>query len=239
MTKASQNLIINGSGISSGGTFNNVKINGEGTVSGDLHCNLIKIHGSADFTGNITTQSTAIFGQTNMTGKINSDSIKIFGQTEIRGDLTTKLLKLRGTAEIHGKLIGGEIHSFGEFTAKNGCDADDFQANGTLNINGTLNAEKVKIQLYYSDSQIQEIGGENIRISKGSLFNVFNWFKPNTAELIAEVIEGDVIYLENTKAKVVRGNNVVIGPGCEIDLIEYKNRYQKSEKSTVTENKRI
>lgn len=38
-----------------------------------------------------------------------------------------------------------------------------------------------------------------------------------------ETIEGDDIHLELTRARVVRGNNVSIGSGCDIDLVEYKN----------------
>ena len=41
-------------------------------------------------------------------------------------------------------------------------------------------------------------------------------------ELTTELIEGDEIYLENTNAKIVRGNNITIGEGCNIGLIEYR-----------------
>ena len=52
----------------------------------------------------------------------------------------------------------------------------------------------------------------------------------------AEKIE---VYLEYTKAKVVRGNMVTIGKGCEIELVEYHDRFEKSDKSSVIKNKRI
>ena len=57
--------------------------------------------------------------------------------------------------------------------------------------------------------------------------------------LCAETIEGDEIYLEYTKAKVIRGNNVTIGEGCEIELVEYKSLFEKSDKSVVIENKKL
>lgn len=43
--------------------------------------------------------------------------------------------------------------------------------------------------------------------------------RPFTLEV--ETIEGEDIDLESTKAELVRGRNVVIGAGCEIERVEY------------------
>jgi hypothetical protein len=53
------------------------------------------------------------------------------------------------------------------------------------------------------------------------------------------VIEGDDVYQEDTKAKVVRGNNVMIGQGYEIKLVEYKNHFAGGKGGKVKENKKI
>ena len=57
--------------------------------------------------------------------------------------------------------------------------------------------------------------------------------------LNAEIIEGDEIYLENTKAKVVRGNRVTIGPGCDIDFVEYQNHFQCEKGTKVGSYKKL
>ena len=57
--------------------------------------------------------------------------------------------------------------------------------------------------------------------------------------LITDIIEGDEIYLEYTKAKIIRGNNVELGPGCEIELIEYKNSYKQDETAIVSTYKKM
>ena len=56
---------------------------------------------------------------------------------------------------------------------------------------------------------------------------------------MVDVIEGDNIYIEYTQAKIVRGNTIVIGPGCNIELVEYKNNYTKDKESTVIENRKV
>jgi len=62
---------------------------------------------------------------------------------------------------------------------------------------------------------------------------------PNTDVLATESVEGGDIYLEYTKAKVVRGNNVNIGPGCEIDLVEYRNDFQQVKEARVKDSNKI
>ena len=58
-------------------------------------------------------------------------------------------------------------------------------------------------------------------------------------ELTADVIEGDNVYLENTTARVVRGNNITIGQGCKIEMVEYKEDFKTEGKSEVGMDKKI
>jgi cytoskeletal protein CcmA (bactofilin family) len=58
-------------------------------------------------------------------------------------------------------------------------------------------------------------------------------------ELTADIIEGDDVYLENTQAKVVRGNNIELGPDCEIELVEYKDSFKQDEKADVGTHTKI
>ncbi|TKH51903.1 cytoplasmic protein, partial [Bacillus cereus] len=52
-------------------------------------------------------------------------------------------------------------------------------------------------------------------------------------------VEGDDIYLEHTIAEVVRGNNVTIGPGCEISVVEYHTSFNQKGNAVVKEHKQI
>jgi cytoskeletal protein CcmA (bactofilin family) len=51
--------------------------------------------------------------------------------------------------------------------------------------------------------------------------------------LTAKVIEGDIVYLENTKADIVRGKTVKIGAGCQIGTIEYTSELTQDKNSTI------
>ena len=54
--------------------------------------------------------------------------------------------------------------------------------------------------------------------------------------LVTDTIEGDDIYVEYTTAKTVRGNNVRIGDGCDIGLVEYKNSFELDKGSQIKEH---
>ena len=62
---------------------------------------------------------------------------------------------------------------------------------------------------------------------------------PFSSDFSTESIEGDEVYLEYTRTKVVRGNNVSIGPGCEVELVEYKNNFQQAKGAAVKDSKKI
>ena len=54
-----------------------------------------------------------------------------------------------------------------------------------------------------------------------------------------ERIADDEIYLENTTAQIVRGDTIELGPGCEIELAEYKNSFKVNKDSAVAEHKKV
>ena len=122
------------------------------------------------------------------------------------------------------------------------CDSDyeSFETRGIFHVRGLLNAGKVDVRMY-RDCDVEELGGENITVKRASTMNVFNFFfKPSPhAMLEAQVIEGDEIYLEHTRARLVRGKHVKIGPGCEIGQVEYEQKLDVHRSANVGEKKQL
>ena len=107
---------------------------------------------------------------------------------------------------------------------------------GGTEIAGLLNAETITI-LAEGSSEIGDIGCTTVTVSRrqqgqGLLAQLFS---RAIGGLTVGTIEGDEIRLEHTKAKVGRGKQVVIGPGCEIDRVEYTESCQ-AEAGTVAES---
>lgn len=234
-------LIINGSGSSSGGVYQSVKINGTGNISGDVACQVFRINGSGTITGNLETEDGKINGSGNVEGSIKTQEFKINGTGQIKGSISGDDLTISGSASIGENLDVQNVKIEG---SASDCNAERFHFNGSFDINGLLNADDINIRLFHSKSRVKEIGGGKINVAIGSttgfkiLKTIFTLGIYNSV-LETETIEGDEIVLENTIAKVVRGTNVTVGRGCDIGLVEYKGIFQKNGDAKVAEEKKV
>ena len=268
-------LKISGSGSSGGGIFDQVKISGSGTVTGNVECNEFDTSGSSRVIGNVTADIFKTSGSSKVSGNLTSNEIKTSGMTNIEGNVEAKLIKTSGSCRIGGNALANDINTSGSINILGGvkvknfntsggakigkgvhgesidfsgaikvfedCEAEVFKAKGSFDIGGLLNAGDISIEIYGS-CKVKEIGGENIEVKKGTatfffIQKIMSYFSDTFNYLTTDIIEGDNICLENTIAKVVRGNNITIGADCKIDLIEYKDKINISDKSTVKEQK--
>ncbi len=256
-----KDLKIYGSGNSGGGEYSKVRIMGEGRINGDIECKDLKINGEGTVDGNLkATNNVSILGEGRLGGnvdctdfKVNGEgevdgnlkaegTVTIRGETEIIGNLSAQKVKIQGEIEVNGELIADEAKITGNINTTGDCNAEIFTVEGGLTVDGLLNADVLKINLYWP-CKVREIGGSEITVKKSgklSFLGLKNIVMPGGRnELTAESIEGDDVYIENTNAKIVRGNNVTIGSGCKIEIVEYKENFKHDEKSEVGTNKKI
>lgn len=241
--ESSANLKISGVGSSNGGKFNEVKISGAGDVNGDVECNLFKSSGASDIKGNLKSKVVEISGASDIKGNVTAEQIYISGASDIKGNVETKKIKISGASDIKGGLHAEEVDISGAIEIKNDCEAEVFKASGGFKIGGLLNADNIEINIG-GKCNVKEMGGEKIsvKMSNGVGFGIIRAIKEafNVHEyLTTELIEGDEIYIESTVAKVVRGNNVTIGPDCDIDLVEYKGEIKLKNGARIKEQKKI
>ena len=60
--------------------------------------------------------------------------------------------------------------------------------------------------------------------------------KPSyTQSVVTDTIEADEVDLESTRARIVRGVNIRIGKGCEIDRIEYSGTIEHEPSAVIRE----
>ncbi|WP_238475919.1 polymer-forming cytoskeletal protein [Clostridium manihotivorum] len=234
-------LKISGSGKTGGGKFNSVKISGSGKITGDIDCVDFKCSGSSTVEGNIECYECKVSGETtirgnvkgssfvvsgssSVNGNIDSEDVRISGDSNIGGDIFVKSLKISGGSRIGGNLKGEQISVSGGIKIGGNCEAEYFRCSGEFNIGEMLNAEKIEINPA-GECKTQEIGGKEIEIRLRSndffLASFIKFISLNRSRVVCDSIEGDNIYLEATRAKIVRGNNITIGERCEIDTVEY------------------
>ncbi|HDR7437463.1 TPA: cytoplasmic protein [Bacillus anthracis] len=229
-------LIVNGSGNSAGGDYNKVKIRGEGTIANAMSCNEFKTYGTSDVRGDIKVKNYVVYGDSEVQGNVDAEYVKVYGNTQIHGDAHIEKTKVRGMIDIAGKFSGDLVDVKGALNVKGDIEVEDLSLTGGLESDGLLNAENIQISLRYEGSTVREIGGKKITIRKKARFLPFT---SHVGNLQTSIVEGDDIYLEHTIAEVVRGNNVTIGPGCEISVVEYHTRFNQKGNAVVKEHKQI
>lgn len=224
--KKLMDLKIYGQGSSAGGKFKDVIIKGAGQIGGDVECVNYKIYGNGEVDGNL-----------------NADVVKIKGQSKFGADLNTKTMKVQGELHVQGDLYADESIVTGSLKCEGDLNAEFCKIEGGFDINGLLNADVLTVSMHWP-CRAGEIGGTEIKIKNDDKLNflgIKNLIKSHSDSgfLTVNTVEADEIYLESTHAKVVRGNNISIGPGCKIDLVEYNESFKSNENSSVMKHEKI
>ncbi|MEB6550542.1 polymer-forming cytoskeletal protein [Heyndrickxia sporothermodurans] len=227
-------LVINGFGRSNGGQFEDVVLNGKGTIDGDIECKMYDCNGMGTLNGNVTAEKVRINGKGKINGNIVAKDISVDGHASLGGNTLHESLRISGHCSIGGTVKGDKVKINGKAHIGGDCETEEFITEGIFTIGGLLNAEEIDIALY-GECKVKEIGGQSIRIRQKPYGFIKFLRSLFPARLITDIIEGDDIYLEGVREKIVRGNNVTIGSNCEIDLVEYYEESSIDKGSTVKE----
>ena len=225
----------------SGQLYDRVSANGELSVRGTLYCNELSINGNFSDEGTLKAKKGKINGDARIKGVLESDHFKVNGKLEVGGTALVKELHTRGNTIVGDCIVAEKIDLLGDIRVKNDCNAETFVSRGAFDIGGLLNASDIDIRLF-DECRVKEIGGETIKIHRvhRSLFDrVLRFILPGHAfggNLVTETIEGDEVYVEYTTAKTVRGKNVKIGPGCDIELVDYRDSFEQDKSSKIKKN---
>lgn len=209
---------IAGAGDVAGGMYGDISIAGAGSVRGDIDATTLKVAGTADIQGKVVATTVNVSGNATFAGDVQASEFTVSGNSEVRGGVGAGLLKVAGACTIAGSVNATRVEIRGTTKIGGDVQAEVFDAQGVFSVGGLLNAGTVTIRLY-GGCDARDIGGERIDVALGKTWAFLPFF--GERNLTADSIEGDVVILEYTRAKVVRGVDVRIGPGCEIDLVEY------------------
>jgi cytoskeletal protein CcmA (bactofilin family) len=229
--KKNDNLIINGSGSYPGGCYDKISIRGEGTIVNEVECSSFHVYGTSEAVDNVKTGSVKIFGEAAVKMNMDAQDTLVMGTLMVGGKAHLKKMKILGLLEVGEGLTGDEANIKGSISVNGDVEYETFDSSGGFEIKGLLTADTIRVGLRFGQSSAEEIGGGKITVKKRS--SSLLPFGKETGTLVAKVIEGDDIYLENTKADMVRGNQVNIGPGCQIGVVEYRDDLTHDPRATI------
>lgn len=232
--KEATNLQISGSSTAPGGEYRKVSISGSGHIQGNLRAETLHCSGSGKFEGNVTTTGELfVAGSCQVAGDLVGKNVQIAGSCRVNRKLKAEELHLNGSATVQEGIQCQTLHCAGHLTAQGDVEAEEAELLGGARIDGLLNADTIRIR---GKVHVQEIGCSTLVVAQeeagGWMNRLFGGHDSSSLE--AETIEADRADLVNTRADVLRGRDLKIGPGCKIRRAEYSGSCDAAE-GTVEE----
>lgn len=211
-----------------------VESSGALKIAGNLQCETLESDGAITIEGDMNSQALEINGRARIAGAVRTGDAEVNGKLSVTGAFVCKDLEVNGSADFAAGVHGEKVELSGSCKVEGDLEADEVEITGSVDISGLLNGEKIFIDAD-SKAKIGDIGGSEIKVLRTGhkiVVSLFGGWKTDRARgrgLTVNSIEGDVVELENTTAKVVRGRNVTIGSGCQIDCVEYSGQFTAAE----------
>jgi len=210
-----------------------VSISGASKIEG-CNCEIFRAAGASKVNGDLRADDADVSGATKINGNAYFGKLDSSGALKVRGKSEGKKLDLSGSSKFEDRVDVKSIDSSGSFSVKGDVNCTNMDISGNVKIQGILTGEEIMLN-NSGKSKINKIKGGDVLVeSGGSGFLPFGFGRSGSLEV--ESISGDDISLENTKAKKVTGNKVIIGRGCKIKNVEAKEL--KIHESAKVENKK-
>jgi cytoskeletal protein CcmA (bactofilin family) len=241
MATTDKELRFSGAGSAAGGSYSKVSVSGAGHITGDLECESLSVSGSVVCEGDVKTGSMRVDGSAEVQGDAVAATAVVNGGAILRGNFEVQKLKIAGAAEIDKRLSGGQVNVQGALTVGGDCEVELFKASGAFTIGGLLSADTIDVKMY-GRSKATEIGGESVsfRYVKRPIVELAVALKMTEAtSLEAGSVEGDRVFLERAKVGTVRGRDVELGEGCDVDLVEYTGEFRQSSSAKVKAARKV
>ena len=246
MSEEKKSVSVSGAGVIAGGSYSRVSISGAGKISGDIYAEELKMSGAGRVDGHCEVVHLSVSGTAKFEKAVIADEMKVSGVVKVEGPVKVKELKCSGTFRASESISSEYVKVSGQLHVGGDVEAEIFRASGGFDIRGLLSADRIEIHPG-GRCRAQEIGGAHIEVRRyasrshaGLLDSLMRALSSTWGgEVEATLIEGDEIYLENTRADVVRGKQIQIGPNCKIGLIEYSESLKVHDDSEVAKQTKI
>ncbi len=203
--------VIRGSGTIAGGQhFQEFKCAGSGTVTGDLLADEAHISGSCRVEGRCVGQEFHASGRADIGKDVEVHEFHVAGKANVGGDVRAQEVSVSGSARIGGGIPAArEVTITGAAVIGGAVKAQEFSSRGRFEIGGGIDAEEVNIRLAGS-SKTPSIKAKEIEVRRAE----------RHGDLTVDSIQGEEVYVESTRAGLVRGRSVRLGPYCSVHTVE-------------------
>lgn len=221
-------VVISGSGVVAfDAPIEIFKCAGSGRVTSDLNAKQVRISGSCRIEGACDAQEFHSSGSSRVQGNLRAQEFHSSGSTRVAGDLRAQEIHSSGGLKVEGSILDTqELRTTGSLAVVGSVGVQEFTSKGSFRIGEGLTAQQVDVRLR-GTCRVPFIRATHVDVRGGR----------RRGDLRVETVEGEDVYLEDTRANLVRGKEVRIGPYCSIGVVEAE-KLEVHETSTVKEQRR-
>ena len=190
-------LKLNGVTHGSGGTYENVVIEGVAHINGDIQCNEMAVQGVSNFSGDVDCREISVEGTCKISGSLRGGTCRLEGLLNVGKDLEMEQFSGSGSFQIGGSLNAENI------------DIKFVYGSGAGEVCG----------------QDIHIFKEDHNAMAEFIMDLIPW-RHKGKNFSCSLVEGDAIDISHVRAATVRGKRVNIGPECFIELVEYHEKLE-------------
>lgn len=219
-----------------GGNYESLNCSGTIIMLGAIKTEVMRMSG--DFFGEYTLKA----GMLHMTGSLRVPQLRCgsafwYGNSVTRCNMqVSQHLSITGHFIGEGTIVSPVVRMSGTISYNGPITAREITAYGVLTL-GKIEADA--IHLDFSDRSLcTAIKGKQIVLTPRRKSFIERLLLPaqsvnNTVLTVTEGITGDNVVLERIFADTVTGNDVIIGPGCQINKVYYRDHIYIDEASYV------
>jgi cytoskeletal protein CcmA (bactofilin family) len=201
------------------------RCSGAGKVASDLIAENVRIAGACKIEGRCECEVFQASGAVRVNKDVQAEKFKSSGSARIGGDLRAEEITVSGMTEVGGSITAETVRAGGMLRVEGRVKAETFESHGRFRIRKGLEADTIKI-LLDDTAQVPFIKGRDIVVKQSK----------RRGALRAKTIQGDRVSVSGTRAQLVRGRDVRIGPQSRIDVVE-ADRVEVHETARVGERR--
>ena len=210
------NMRIAGRGTVPAGEYDKVSISGSGRLFGEVRCNNFSASGTSKGESITCAERFKVSGASSFSGTVKAKDVRTAGSFSCGTLVAEAQLSASGSLRVGGDLQGASVRIAGE-----------------LECNGALCAKEAELQAD-KPMRLDSITGGNVR-TRRKLISIFRKRRVS----VTTAIEGDALDLQFVSAPRVTGGTVIIGKGCRIDLVQYREKVEIAPEAQIGKVEKI
>ncbi|MBR0158172.1 MAG: hypothetical protein IJM24_03700 [Clostridia bacterium] len=200
----------------------NLQVYGRGVFREDVDADEIEVFGSARFRSFVSCDQLSVPGETVMLDSLLAESVRVDGVLNVSGKFRTEVAVVEGMMNTQGRLHATRlvVRSRGRLEAAGNIKAERIIIDGVAFSGATFRGDNIEITSC-EQSEIARVVASDIKVTykpRGDVPGI----KAGEYLLSAYSIETQTAEIEYVAADSLDCDSAVIGPGCRIGELTYR-----------------